>query len=240
MPTQSPMASVARDDQPGTLRGVVTLTLDTRQAQRLVKGRASAADKPAIIGLIGFAKGLNALWHGARADDPYADAWLIKVHEALTAADSALNDSLAKWQIRLTTIEAIHVTPSRSVRPVRIPLRFSNPYSYRGAQLIAVYDRLVRTALTAQHVGMLSRGDCEPVLAACGRSLRRAFLSPTGYYPMGITRDEVLRSTARAVQAQARMGELPAAIVNGVKRAPLAPVPRTLDLQASLPESRHE
>ena len=59
------------------------LTLQTRQAQRLVKGRSYSADRPAIIGLIGFANLVRSVWHGARADDPYADWWMLKIHEAL-------------------------------------------------------------------------------------------------------------------------------------------------------------
>ena len=65
----------------------MTLTLETRQAQRMVKGRPGTADKPAIMGLIGFANRLRVIWHGARADDPYADWWLVKVHDALDVAD---------------------------------------------------------------------------------------------------------------------------------------------------------
>jgi hypothetical protein len=55
------------------------LTLQTRYAGRLVKGRQGAADRPPITGLLGFANLLRAIWHGARADDPYADWWLVKV-----------------------------------------------------------------------------------------------------------------------------------------------------------------
>lgn len=61
----------AGEDQPGALRADVILTLETRQAQRMVKGRPGTVDKPAIMGLIGFANRLRVIWHGARADDPY-------------------------------------------------------------------------------------------------------------------------------------------------------------------------
>ena len=40
------------DIGPGTLRGQVWLTVQTRQAQRLIRGRNGNVDKPAIICLL--------------------------------------------------------------------------------------------------------------------------------------------------------------------------------------------
>ena len=49
---------------------------------------AASAEKPAIIGLLGFANLVRTIWHGARADDPYADWWLLQVHEAMVQTDA--------------------------------------------------------------------------------------------------------------------------------------------------------
>jgi integrating conjugative element protein (TIGR03761 family) len=214
----------APENQPGALRGVVTLTLETRQAQRLVKGRPGTADKPAIIGLIGFANRLRAIWQGARLDDPYADWWLIKVHDALEVADQALTGSIDAVQSCLATSEAISATPGASMRPARTPLRFSNPYAFRGAHLVAKYDRLVRAVLTARHIGVMTRDDAARICSLGSRQLRRTFLSPLGYRLMGVTRQDVSGSTARNAQARESMGEIPADVVNGGLRAPHAPV----------------
>ena len=221
---QSNPNSQKGENQPGALRGAITLTLETRQAQRMVKGRPGSPDKPAIIGLIGFANLLRVIWHGARADDPYADWWLVKVHEALLQADQALREQLEAVESCLTAIEAISVAPGRSVRPVRMPLRFSNPYAYRGAQLVAKYDRLVRTVLTDQHIGVMTRDEAERLLATSARQLRRAFLSPMGYRLTGITRAELLLGTANQTEAQATMGEVPPEIFSGELRAPYSPM----------------
>lgn len=210
-------------DRPGALRGVVTLTLETGQAQRLVKGRPGSADRPAIIGLIGFATLMRTIWHGARADDPYADWWLLRVHNALETADQQLQGALAAMQCALAATEAIQVTPGASVKPVRTPLRFSNPYAFRAARLLAVYDRLVRASLTARHIGLLTRNDTERRLAQYGREVRRALFSPVGYRQTGITRADVRQRTARVAQAAARMGEVPEDVLSGERRAPYAP-----------------
>lgn len=212
------------DGRPGALHGVVTLTLETRQAQRLVKGRPANADKPAIIGLIGFARLLRKIWHGSRADDPYADWWLVRVHGALESADDRLQGSLEGVQRLLAATEGIAVTSPTSVKPVRTPLRFSNPYAFRGAQLLATYDRLVRLLLTARYIGQLTPTDSERKLGQHARALRHAFLSPVGYHLTGVIRADVHQGTARSAHAVACMGEVPADILDGTQRAPYAPV----------------
>jgi hypothetical protein len=55
---------------PGALHGQIWLTVQTNQAQQLIHGRAGTPDKPAIIGLIGFADRLRVIWQAARHDDP--------------------------------------------------------------------------------------------------------------------------------------------------------------------------
>ena len=77
-------------DRPGALHGQVWLTIQTNQAQQLIHGRAGTPDKPTIIGLVGFANRLRVIWQAARNDDPYADWWLIKVHEAIEVAGTYL------------------------------------------------------------------------------------------------------------------------------------------------------
>jgi hypothetical protein len=50
---------------PGALQGQVWLTVQTNQAPQLIHGRAGTPDKPAIIGLIGFADRLRVIERGA-------------------------------------------------------------------------------------------------------------------------------------------------------------------------------
>ena len=201
----------------------LAICMRTRQAQRMVKGRPGTAAKPAIMGLIGFANRLRVIWQGARADDPYADWWLVKIHDALDVADQVVQASLDAVQTRLTGIEAISATPGASVRPIRTPLRFSNPYAYRGAQLVAEYDRLVCTALTARHIGLLEGQACVHIQRACARKLRALFLIPQSYRLLKIDRETVRTAMGRSAEARQRMGELPADILSGERQAPLVP-----------------
>ena len=211
------------EERPGVLRGGATLTLQTRQAQRLVKGRGHTADKPAIIGLIGFANLLRSIWHGARADDPYADWWMLKVHDALQLAQEQLVSAEQDIATRFQAMAAIDVAAPASIKPARIALNFSNPYAFRGAQLVSVYDALVRAVLSARHVGLLTRDESERALHDSGRQVRRALQSPVGYRFTGVTRADVEQGTAKAMQAKDVMGALPDEVRTAERRAPHAP-----------------
>ena len=119
------------DAGPGALRGQVWLTVQTRQAQRLVRGRNGNADKPAIIGLVGFADRLRVIWQAARNDDPYADWWLVKVHEALERVRDLIKNEQAALDAQLEQLTALEVTVAESMKPyqdrapVRQPVRLS-------------------------------------------------------------------------------------------------------------------
>ncbi|MBZ0070660.1 MAG: TIGR03761 family integrating conjugative element protein [Gammaproteobacteria bacterium] len=211
------------DAGPGALRGQVWLTVQTRQAQRLIRGRNGNADKPAIIGLVGFADRLRVIWQAARNDDPYADWWLVKVHEALERVHDLVKNEQAALDAQLEQLTALEVAVAESMKPFRIALQFANPYAYRGAQLIAEYDRFVRTLLTAHHVGLLTGATMEGSLNTCARKIRGAFAVPQGYHFLNVDRATLQQGTANASRARQVMGEVPDGVLNGAHQAPLAP-----------------
>ncbi|MES9958674.1 MAG: AcaB family transcriptional regulator, partial [Sedimenticola sp.] len=86
MTTENPKPTDA--DKPGPLRGQIWLTLQTNQARRLIRGRNGAKGQSPIIGLGLFAERLRLIWQASRNDDPYADWWLIKVHEAIEGREA--------------------------------------------------------------------------------------------------------------------------------------------------------
>lgn len=216
-------AEESLDAGPGALRGQVWLTVQTRQAQRLIRGRNGNADKPAIIGLVGFADRLRVIWQAARDDDPYADWWLVKVHDALERVRDLIKNEEAVLDTRLQQLTALEVAVAESMKPYRIALQFANPYAYRGAQLIAEYDRFVRTLLTAHHVGVLTGMATEGLLNACARKIRGAFAVPQGYHLLNVDRAALRQGAANASHARRLMGDVPESVLNGAHRAPLAP-----------------
>ena len=122
---------------PGVLRGEVWLTVQCHHAQRLILGRAASIDKPAIIGLVGFADRLRVIWNAARADDPYADWWLIKIDEALERARLRIKTEQAALDECIEQCSTLQIKVVTTSKPYRLALNFANPYGL----LVANKDR---------------------------------------------------------------------------------------------------
>jgi integrating conjugative element protein (TIGR03761 family) len=211
---------------PGNLQGAATLVIQTRQAQRLVNGRAKRKDKAGIIGLNHFSRLIGAVWLAASQDDPYADWYLVQVLDAIEVARTELVRLHGEVRRQLQSIQGVEIDLARSASPARLALHFATPYGYMGAYLIADYDELVRAILTAQHVGLLSREAGEAMIWGSTRQVRRIFTIPVGWKPLAVTREDVRQQNSSAQQAPEIMGHLPDPILAGTRRAGAAPVLR--------------
>lgn len=209
----------------GVLQGEVWLVLQSWQAQSLVHGRPAAQDKSAITGLTGFADRLKGLWQAVRTDDPWADWWLVRIEDAIDEHRDRLQQVLEDLQRFRASLDGLEFDFAQSSRPQRISLQFANPYAFRGAQMLADYDRLQCAAMTFHHLGI----DLPTVLAqpvgASGRWVRRVFALPHGYCHLEVSRLDVRENSERAIRASERMGEIPAGILCGEILPSLRPVP---------------
>jgi integrating conjugative element protein (TIGR03761 family) len=226
-PAQPELAShaVARKirREPGALRGKVWLTVQSQYASNLIRGRARMLDRSPIPGLLGFADQLRIIWAAALADDPYADWWLIKVDDALNGARSRLAQEQAALMNSLQRLSNLEIRVASSRQPERVALRFTNPYAYWGAHLIARFDRVACTIMTARHVGLLTVEQANRDVHRCSAPLRRLFSVPQGYRYLNIDRETMKAGGTAAEAAITRMGELPLQVLNDTQRASLAP-----------------
>ncbi len=215
------------------LREGVTLVLMSRQGQRLVHGRsmevAKHSDRSPIIGLLKFAAMVRVIWLSAAYDDPYADWWLIRIDQSLRDSRSGLDEEVQGLQDCLDKVPAeINMESMALINPTRVPLKFSCPYAFIAAYLLGDYDHFVQRSLSARHIGALSRDESERSIALCGRHIRRAFISASGYRCLGLTRDDVRQNTARGQAAKMRMGTVPADVLASVQEAVHMPLRRGL------------
>jgi integrating conjugative element protein (TIGR03761 family) len=208
---------------PGKLRGEVWLTVQTHIAQGLILGRAATADKPAILGLLGFADRLRVIWNAAGADDPYADWWLIKIDEALEYARNRIKSEQAALDAIIEMQSALQIQVAASAEPYRIALKFANPYAFWGAQLIGEFDQVARTVLTAKYVGLLTSTAAHRSLQICTGPIRTLFAVPQGYRPLAIDRDSMNGDGKAVRDAVDVMGELPPTVLSGERKATLTP-----------------
>ena len=211
------------EQRPAGLHGEARLVIQTRQAQRLVRGRARQNDRPEIIGLVRFATLVRRIWLAAAEDDPYADGSLIRIHAIMEDVHAALQAAREPVEALLQTREGIEIPVAQSLSPIHVPMQFATPYGYLAAYLIAEYDRLVRTALTARHVGLLDQARSERLIHRGARRVRGVLAAPLAWKYLGISREDCRHNTERARQARERMGELPLEVLEGTQRAPIAP-----------------
>ena len=228
MTAENPISKPDNTEKLGPLRGQVWLTLQTNQARRLIRGRNGTKGRSPIIGLGLFAERLRLIWQASRNDDPYADWWLIKVNEAIEDRQALFQRLQQDLDERLTQMGSIEVAVAVSERPYRMPLQFANPYAYQAARLISTYDALVCAALTASHIGVLDRASRDHVIELGARKIRGLFMIPQGYRFLRIERSDIQKGNEKSTQAVQLMGTVPDDVLNGERRAPMAPTQRHL------------
>ncbi len=211
--------------RPGMLRTCGEILIHTRSAHRLFYGRRKNEKqgiKP-ITGLVRFALNMNQLSELAAQDDPYADAVLLKVEQKQAEAEHLIKDHVAALELLLSDMEGITISFHESVDPVSVPLEFKTTYGFLAARLLGQYDKLVRLAQSAMHVGLFFQEDWARVVRKSGRVIRHVFWLSSGYRYTGVKRDDIAANNAVARRATDKYGELPQAILEGTKRAKYAP-----------------
>lgn len=213
----------ATQQKPGVLQGKVSLTLQTERAQLFVYGRRKTLGKPPIWGLLTFAEKIKTLWLASSQDDPFADWWLMKTDTLIKESKYCIQGSAKVLNELLDTQCVLQVDTAQSVSPLRIALRFSNPYPFRAAHLLAEYDQLMCLWMTVQHVGLLIDEKLEARLRATAKTLRAVFASPQGYQRLGVSRAMYQAGEGIADNARAVMGDVPDDILSELRTPNLRP-----------------
>jgi len=208
---------------PGKLRGDARIVIQTRQAQKLVKGRERRAGVEPIIGMLAFGQRMKPLWTSSQNDDPYADWYLLQIEQCIDAAQKQIQEKRQWLSEVLEGMDGIKIDVASSRSPIEIPLQFSNPYGYMGAYLVADYDALTRTILTTRHFGLIDRNRSEELLKNAGRAIRRSFNTVGLWKYTGVRRQDFDPINQTALRAKELMGEIPEEILSGSLRAKIAP-----------------
>jgi integrating conjugative element protein (TIGR03761 family) len=210
-------------EQPGGLRSATSMTLQTRQAQKIVVGRKRDKGVQPIIGLLDFGRRMKLIWLSAEADDPYADWYLLKVEQALQEARELVQKKKQWLDEVLDDLEGFDIQVASSLQPIHVQIYFQNPYGYMGAYLVADYDALARSVFTARHIGLIARNVAENTLNITGRAIRRTFVLSSQWKFTGVVREDLLQQNQAAQRAIDTFGECPTEILSLEKRANMAP-----------------
>jgi integrating conjugative element protein (TIGR03761 family) len=223
----------ARDGKLGVLRGETTITIQTKQAQRLLMGREGGDGRQPVTGLMKFSGYLAQISVAAKQDDPWADWMLVRVEELLQEAEEGLRLMMVNIIRGLDVKPMINIKVSESVEPLTVSIGYSASHAYWMARVITDYDEVVRGVLTLRHHALLDPEGGIKFMDEASRYLRRVFESVSAYRVTGVTRADVAAGSALAHQAQetlSKLGPVPADILEGSRRAKYAPViPRTVN-----------
>ena len=205
-------------DGPGPLRGISKLKLETRRGQMIFEGRKAKPNKNviAIIGLRSFASYLRTIWDAAGKNDPYADWWLLRVQRIMEEKETWMDEKIVEYEAMLQQFPNMTHEVAHSISPVERDLRFSIPYSFKGAMLLMKHDQLTKTIMTANHVGMVNSNDAHMDIEKSAKAVRTAFQSVAGYRFTGVTRDCIHAMNPVAQKASEIMGPCPSGILDDV------------------------
>lgn len=223
---------------PGAMQMSAVVKFHSTQSINLFRGRKGDPAKGVrpIIGLARFARQVSLVWSAASIDDPYADQVLLDIENAYETAKAALESREKNMRDLLDGMEDFEVTLQASVDPVEITLQFYSPWGFRGAMLLKQFDKLVRMALTARHIGIFTESDWLSIVRDSARALRHMFNEVDGWVSTGVKREDIRNNTAVAKRAANRYSELKKGflvvdqeVIDGLYRAKLSPVNRILE-----------
>ncbi len=205
---------------PGNLNIDMSLTLHTLQARKLSLGIRT---EKGSIGLWSFATAVKKIWQAAAQDDPYADWQLLKIYDALKNAEQYLRCQIEGMKRALQAVSYFTFQTVESVKPLVLPLNFSNPYGYLAAEMIGLLDELTRVLFTAKTIGMKTAKAFHQEIRQAMHYILKIFNKAYQWKNFSLNRQNVMEKSANSLAAQERFGELPEIILTKKLRAPLSP-----------------
>lgn len=207
-------------DEPGALAGVTKITLHTRQAQRLFKGRRkgefykNGEPKPPIPGVYGFGNLAKQLQTGSMAGDPYADWHFVRIDTEFAEIETDYDALESKLDDLLGNATGFDVALHLSKKPATEEVSFFSPYSFKACHIVLQADRLMTKLLGANHYALVKRKFTEKTQNEIFARVRRLFAIPAKYRFTGTTRADFLpQPNARAQRAIEAHGAVPEAIL---------------------------
>lgn len=208
----------------GALRSSIQLTLHTHHASRIWHGRDSSQGRATIIGLNGFISVMNKMKRGAEQDDPYSDAWMLRIEDKLNETKGILN--VLREQVDLVLSEvpaALSLGENLNIQPVNLPLFVNAQLGFMAVYLLADYDDLARRLILAHHTALIDRNTLERWLKEGAHALRSLFSLAQQYKYSGVQRDDYAANNAAALKARERFGDVPQDVLEGTRRSRFAP-----------------
>ncbi|MDN8600282.1 TIGR03761 family integrating conjugative element protein [Citrobacter sp. S2-9] len=227
----------------GPLRSAITIELHTHIATRTWTGRLADPEKNlrAIIGMPRLLSILNIIRMDCVVDNPYADMWMLRLEERLLEAREDMDALIRDTKTVFSQLpEMMTVEGCLSIQPARFPVFASTQLGFIAIYLLTDYDSLMRNALLANHMALLSRTELDALNDRGGNLIRSILVLAQRYRRIPVTRQDIRENNARALAAQEQGGAVPEDIFDGSRRSayapPLRPAPDEATATAPAPE----
>ncbi|WMY72516.1 TIGR03761 family integrating conjugative element protein [Buttiauxella selenatireducens] len=217
----------------GPLRSTVTIELHTHYATQAWAGRLPNREENiyGIIGLPRFITIMNIIRLDALADNPYADLWMLLLEERLLVARDGMNALIGSMEVVFSQVpEMMTVEGSASIKPARFPVFASTQLGFIAVYLLTDYDTLMRKALLAQHMALLTRAQMNDLRQTAGKLIRSILVQAQKYQRIAVCRQDIREGNARAIAATEQVGPVPEDIFDGRRRSNYAPPLRQSDV----------
>lgn len=158
------------------------------------------------MGLLQFATLMSELWKASKADDPYAEQYLLKTYDALEEAKSKLKEQEAILQQQLNNLRGFRVDLYHNTSPFSYQLQFATPFPFLAAMLIEHVDYVNRQLFTLNRFGLIPEKEVSP--SELMREIQAVFNVPKSWKHTGVTRKDILEGNQKSKIAQKLLGEL--------------------------------
>jgi integrating conjugative element protein (TIGR03761 family) len=215
----------------GALKSSLSIELHSDYAIRLWAGRqeekrtkGERAGRSAIASMPQVIHAAGRVYQDSAADNPYADAMMVQLEQALTQASAQIQVKVSELEAVLSAIPSqISLTTIASVNPLNIGVFSRSPLGYRCVWLLVGYDQLAMKAFQAHHYGLISRQRRDGLLNQGGHLVRRIYGILRSWPRVDVTRADILNQTPRGVDAVSRLGIPDEAIMSGAVRSSFSP-----------------
>lgn len=153
------------------------MTLHTREAYWMFRGRARSATQSAVVGGQRAAAVLNGLRRISTDGNPYADWFLVLFEQRFEGLRTELDGALERAQQRLDELgrRGLVLQILASPAPLQVRVGFGSAYGYAIAELIVGYDAFVRRVKTLVLKNRISADAGHAELRRVGRPIRGLF-----------------------------------------------------------------
>ena len=150
---------------PGAFTTSVSLTLHTKTAALFFHGRRGDKRSDAVLGIKGFAHSCNEL--PDRKSEIMVETRLKKHQERL--------ENLARQNQEARTSNRLEILNHESKSPIDVTLEYCPPLVGRAAQLLALYDEIIRDINLLYRIAVYDADEREQRTEIATRHIRRAF-----------------------------------------------------------------